>query len=249
VNIESWIHTALEELINWITPEPSASTVKSTPETNGVSLTVSQPLVYAGMTESQLVEIVVGIINAHTIDYDNGNSHFAKPTAAQVQTSAEQIVASALARGVTLPFFLACICEESLFCLDCYDKNNQTTWEGTDWGPCQFSGYEIPTLSGMAGLTQAEMQAKAEDPTYAYPECAVWYAGLLTWAVQPATQALVKANPKAANKYWLATLAYNAGENGAVTAITNGTVPAHPDNVATYCNQFCETFGVPALMP
>jgi hypothetical protein len=74
-------------------------------------------------------------------------------------------------------YLAACIKQESRFDPACYNHNlaeynGVESFEGTDWGCCQMSGYYLPTKPGMQGLTEAEMSAKAMSIEWAVPEMA-----------------------------------------------------------------------------
>ena len=74
-------------------------------------------------------------------------------------------------------YLAACIKQESRFDPACYNHNlaeykGIESFEGTDWGCCQMSGYYLPSKPGMAGLTEAEMSAKAMSIDWAVPEMA-----------------------------------------------------------------------------
>lgn len=55
-------------------------------------------------------------------------------------------------------------------------------------------------------------------------------------------------NPKATNRYWLATAAYNYGNAGTILHLQNNDFPSHPDKVADLEVTFAKELNQPAVM-
>lgn len=94
-------------------------------------------------------------------------------------------------------YLSACIMQESRFDPACYNHNlkeynGKESFEGTDWGCCQLSGYYLPSKPGMKGLTEAQMIAKATSPEWAVPTMAQVMAENLNTANNDIANATVK---------------------------------------------------------
>lgn len=209
----------------------------------------------------QLLTSIIEAYNTPYVSYyptgsTTVNSQIHKIDAATAAQVADLIVTNAKAQGLDITYFAACIMQESRFDPNCFDNNlsatNPTpTFARTDWGMCQMSGQYLPSKPGMSGLTDAEMQAKACDPTWSVPEMAVIMAGNLAWANQQLLNATLAAattklnTTDLSNQEFLATLAYNRGNTGAVTYIETGNTAMiqHPYHVATWYDDFRKVFG------
>lgn len=214
------------------------------------------------MTADQIRAIVLAQVNAYSVTWANAKSgsRLTKDTPAQAAAITDAMIFHADHFVLKLPFLMGAICAESDFCCEAWAENllgaNPTgSFGGTDWGPAQVNGLNLPNMPGMVGLSVTAMKAKAMDPAWAIPVVAQWYADLQTWAQDPETQAKIdytrsETIPQAKNPYWLAALGYNRGRTGALLE-ANGTKPlvAHPAHVSSLCNHFCVLLGVPNLMP
>lgn len=179
--------------------------------------------------------------------------------AATAQRVADLIQAAAQQTGLSVAYLAGCLCRESKFDPAAYNENlslvNRTpAFTTTDFGIAQFSGRYLPNRPGMAGLTEAQMQAKACDPAWAIPTFAGIMAGNVTWAVhilaaydqdQPFWGAIEKAVSNtlyATPKYvggWLATYAYNSGNTGAIRDLLGVQLRiSHPNAVMSTVLQF-----------
>ena len=169
----------------------------------------------------------------------------------------------------TLPlhYFCAVSFQESQWDPQAFNKNlretnGKETFQGTDWGFGQQSGYEVVNMPEMKGLTEAQMQAKLLDPNWSIPKMANEYKQLVTWAngitdnnlrlqlertptwfFAPGTKVSDGLDPYVA---FVATLAYNTGPTGALATIANGgyrdKAGKYPDihgrSVQTWMNAF-----------
>lgn len=140
--------------------------------------------------------------------------------------------------ALPVPYLAGCIYQESRFDPQCYDRNltptqRTVTFEGTDWGICQFSGRYLADKPGMAGLSQDQMQTKACDAAWAIPVFADVMAGNVRWANEQIQNKVTDRDP-----YWLATLAYNAGNTGALQELASGQIRPHPDAVMKWVRLF-----------
>lgn len=162
------------------------------------------------------------------------------------------IMSQANQLGLPLPYILACIAQESGFDPQCYNKNQphhnpSGSFEGTDWGICQFSGRYLHSKPGMAGLTQDQQRDKALDYTWAIPVFVSNMNGLLKWAQETLDRYPIYI-PTAKNKYFLATLAYNAGQTEAINEVISTQVRAHPLHVEHLCVAIAKMLGEPDPM-
>lgn len=149
-------------------------------------------------------------------------------------------------------FLSSAIMQESRFDPACFNYNlsqeNLTpSFATTDFGMCQMSGAYLPSKPGMAGLTDAQMQAKAQDPTWAIPMFVSIMQGL-----QHQAESLLASNTalaamtaklnttKLSNTQFLATLFYNRGVTGGTNyLLTNNTAMIqHPFRVAVWYGDF-----------
>jgi hypothetical protein len=165
---------------------------------------------------------------------------------------AKLIYQEAISHALPIPYVMACIAQESGFDPACYNKNMPLhnplgTFEGTDWGICQFSGRYLHTKPGMAGLSSSDQRVKALDYTWAIPVFVENMAGLLTWAAE---KLVLETDGYGHNydKYFIATLAYNAGQTEAVKELVTGVVRAHPTHVAHLCAAIAKILGEPNPM-
>lgn len=159
--------------------------------------------------------------------------------------------------GLPLVYLLACAFQESCFDPACTNQNltvtkRTPTFEGTDWGVTQFSGRYLADKPGMVGLTQAQMAVKVLDPKWSIPVFADEMLSLVNWAktvISTLDDAILASGalPGAKSAYWLATLAYNAGQTEAIKEI-HGTgdrpLRAHPNHVKAWSAQISAALGV-----
>lgn len=193
---------------------------------------------------------VAKVIMAHNHPFVNvaGGAEIHQITQDQALSLAALIMDEAEKSGINLCYAMSCISQESAFDPACYNKNlshdNPTaTFEGTDWGLCQFNGLWLPDKFPNQKLTNDEMQAKALDPTWAVPTFFATMASLLRWGNN-----MLAAHPELAkvaeNKYFLATLAYNAGQTEAIKEVRSDVVRQHPHSVEKICAEIASELGV-----
>ncbi len=215
---------------------------------------------------------LVSIIKAHRANFENPlkGSVIVAPTDAEVEIEAQLLDMYSINHQVPVEFLAAAMCQESLFSCNCRNgnylgANPHHTNEGTDWGPGQVNGANLPSLIPSCNGDWGCLVAKITSPQYAIPAFCANYDALLTWAdhiIDRTDKSTVWAkereavyaggssvDPKWQNAYWLAALAYNRGRLGALAEVAAGQVVPHPDHVATYCNAFSDTFGRPHIMP
>lgn len=194
------------------------------------------------------------LILSETINYYNPKrgAIIHKLDDVQAQQVADIITREANRVGMAVADLAACICQESRFDPACYNKNlgeHPESFAGTDWGICQISGKYLPDKPGMKGLTEDQMKAKVLDPNYSIALMADTMAGNLAWAnkMLPTLTDVDKARVPSA--FFLATLAYNRGNTGALQEVAANTIVRHPYNVLDWAKMFHAKLDPPAPPP
>lgn len=214
-----------------------------------------------------------GIIAAHVLDVDvpAKGVRIVRPSVEQQKIIAALLEAGATEHHVPVEFFAAAMCQESRFAVECQNgnylgANPQKTNDGTDWGMGQINGANLASQPGMQGLTWPDMIAKVMSAEWAVPRFCSMYADLLTWAdsiidhrdtseVWATERMKIYAAPAGSitvpwtNRYWLAALAYNRGQRGALAEVAANDCAAHPGHVAAFCNDFSDVVGRAHVMP
>jgi hypothetical protein len=215
---------------------------------------------------------LLGIINAHvtTVSIPAKGVYINAPSPTEIAEIADDLENAAKYYNYPVEFFAAAMCQESLFSVNCRNgnflgKNPNHTNEGTDWGPGQVNGANLPVLIPSCNGDWDCLIAKATSVDWALPQFVVSYAALVEWADEIINRSDASAvwadarnevyaggssvDPKWQNRFWLAALGYNRGRLGALTEVAAGNVVRHPDAVATYCNAFSDVLKKPRIMP
>ena len=181
------------------------------------------------------------------------NAEVHKITKEQAVQIANLIQINAARVGLDPLFLAAALNQESMFDPMCFNKNLKehngvASFAGTDWGIAQMSGNYLPSKSGMAGLNNTQMYAKAYDPEWSIPafadEMNRLYHQSLTWLTTGPPNALSAIskinNTELTESEFLTTMAYNSGFTGATNLILAGDSSkiAHPFRVGNWYHQF-----------
>lgn len=205
----------------------------------------------------QLVDIITAYNRAVTVLYPRGigptiAAIITKNTPEQNKLVADTIKSAALAVGINEVYLASVINQESCFGIHTVNFNISATnpassFQHTDWGIGQFSGFFLPSKSGMEGLTQEQMEVKVLDPTWAIPMMAQTYAGNIAAANKNmstnttlASSVHVLNTTTFTDAEWLAALYYNRGVSGGnLDVYTHATsMMAHPYHCATWYAAF-----------
>jgi hypothetical protein len=192
--------------------------------------------------------------NAPYVEYypkggDVINAEIHTISASAALSEAKLIVSNSEANNLDYVYLASCIFQESKFDPACFNHNlteynGVESFDGTDWGMCQMSGYYLPTRPGMAGLTQAQMQIKAMTAEWAVPVMAEIMADNLADAItdMPSVSSIMPQlnTTELSNEEFLATLYYNRGRSGGLEAVKSLDYAnmQHPFMVAKWFAQF-----------
>jgi hypothetical protein len=192
-----------------------------------VSFITAPPLPSPGST-------LADIIMSETRDYGPSpvtGGHLKKIDRSTAEIVADLILKEAYKAGESAAFIAAGICGESCFDPTAIDPNNQDGKPGetdhqkflhTDFGIGQFDGNILVAEPELKGLSDADIQAKAEDITWAIPHFCAIVAGnrkAVMYAVEKAPDLLD--NIPNRDPEIIIAQAYNSGLSGALYQAKN----------------------------
>jgi hypothetical protein len=211
------------------------------------------PVVNPVNTKQALSNLMLQV-NAPYVAYYPANSTIINAfigtlTASAALNEAELIINNSSEQKLDYIYLAACIFQESKFYAGAYNHNmaeynGKITFEGTDWGLCQMSGYYLPDRPGLANLTQAEMQVKALTAEWAVPTMAqIMHDNILQATTDlPSVSAIMNTlnSTDLTDVEFMATLYYNRGASGGLEAIKTLSYAdmQHPFMVGRWFAQF-----------
>jgi len=176
-----------------------------------------------------------------------------KIDAATALAVSKQVTLSAAAAELPLPYVLGCLAIESVLDPACQNGNLGPGESNTADDPLGYdmgiSQIKLRYLIGHEGVSDAaSARAFALDVAKAIPYHCSIMAGNVAWAEDIiAKDTSAHPDPRMKNPLILATWAYNAGRTGSLVDFSNGTWPAHCQQVLDLTNYFSKALGVPPL--
>ena len=239
-----WVY--IQDAFNWIKLNVQVETTNpittNTPVASSVApvLTPSQKISDFFLTHNNSYETFYPPVTGTIV-----NAIIHKITEEQATELGNLIVTNSVSVSGDYNYLSACIFQESQGDEACFNRNLKEhngviSFDGTDWGLCQMAGTFLSSRPGMSGLSESEMQAKALTAAWSVPAMAEIMAENLKWAEQVLPSVLTtmeKLNTTSlSHVQWLATGAYNRGQNGILEAVKslNYANMQHPFAVAKW---------------
>ena len=174
------------------------------------------------------------------------SSYIPSLNAIQCAKAASALINGCKTASVDLTFIVSAMYQESrwtpAFNHNLSESNGVITFDGTDWGPGQFSGVQAKAWPEFKGYTEAQIQTKLMDPLYAIPRFISVYKQKLAEAVKLVngpvvlqmhalpSWCLAPTNNLAELQQWYATVAYNAGDTGVKQILASGGYKTHKNS-------------------